>query len=225
MPESPVQYQVERTPEGHFVKGQSGNPAGKPPGCRNHASRTAEILLDSEVEALTRKAMALAVDGDALALRLCLDRIIAPRRARPVHLDLPPIAEPADIAAAMAAVTAAVAGRRHHPGRGGRGGEGGRHLRSGDRGERLRQTAEGIGSRLCGRRLTLGSRGQRRRKRRAIWRMPAIARCTGRALRLLGCCASGCGPGAYRGVGVRRDGRGPSSWAFRTRPNCAGQTR
>jgi len=105
MPESPVQYQVERTPEGHFVKGESGNPAGKPPGCRNHASRTAEILLDSEVEALTRKAMALAMDGDALALRLCLDRIIAPRRARPVHLDLPPIAEAADIAAAMAAVT------------------------------------------------------------------------------------------------------------------------
>ena len=118
MPESPVQYQVERTPEGHFVKGQSGNPAGKPPGCRNHASRTAEILLDSEVEALTRKAMALAVDGDALALRLCLDRIIAPRRARPVHLELPPIAEPADIAAAMAAVTAAVAGGVITPGEG-----------------------------------------------------------------------------------------------------------
>jgi len=108
-----MQYQVERTPEGHLVKGQS-----KPPGCRNHASRTAEILLDSEVEALTRKAMALAMDGDALALRLCLDRIIAPRRARPVHLDLPPIAEPADIAAAMAAVTAAVAGGVITPGEG-----------------------------------------------------------------------------------------------------------
>ncbi len=52
--------------------------------------------------------MALAMDGDALALRLCLDRIIAPRRARPVHLDLPPIAEAADIAAAMAAVTGGV---------------------------------------------------------------------------------------------------------------------
>jgi len=214
-----MQYQVERTPEGHLVKGQS-----KPPGCRNHASRTAEILLDSEVEALTRKAMALAMDGDALALRLCLDRIIAPRRARPVHLDLPPIAEAADIAAAMAAVTAAVAGGRHHPGRGDRGGEGGRHLRSGDRGERLRQTAEGIGSRLCGRRLTLGSRGQRRRKCRAIWRTPAIARCTGRALRFLRCWRADAGR-ALTGVGVRRDGRGPSSWAFRTRPNCAGQTR
>ena len=26
MPESNLQIQVERTPEGHFVKGQSGNP-------------------------------------------------------------------------------------------------------------------------------------------------------------------------------------------------------
>ena len=109
MPESDLQIQVERTPQGHFVKGQSGNPAGKPPGCRNHASRTAETLLDGEVEALIRKAVALALDGNAAALRLCFDRIIAPRRARPVHLDLPPIAEPADVAAAMAAVTAAVA--------------------------------------------------------------------------------------------------------------------
>ena len=109
MPESNLQIQVERTPQGHFVKGQSGNPAGKPPGCRNHASRTAEALLDGEAEALTRKVMTLAFDGDPTAMRLCFDRIIAPRRARPVHLDLPPIAEPADIGAAMAAITVAVA--------------------------------------------------------------------------------------------------------------------
>jgi hypothetical protein len=88
------------------VKGQSGNPAGKPPGCRNQATRIAEALLDGEVEALTRKAMALALDGDAAAMRLCFERIIAPRRRRPVHLDLPPIAA---IAAAMAAITTAVA--------------------------------------------------------------------------------------------------------------------
>ncbi len=109
MPESDLQIQVERTPEGQFVKGQSGNPAGKPRGCRNHASRTAETLLDGGAEALTRKAMELALDGDPTALRLCFDRIIAPRRARPVQLDLPPIVDAADIASAMAAITAAVA--------------------------------------------------------------------------------------------------------------------
>ncbi len=116
MPESLLNNQVERTPEGHFVKGQSGNPAGKPPGCRNYATRTAEALLDGEVAALTRKAVALALDGDVTAMRLCLERVIAPRRGRPVHLDLPPIGKVADIADTMAALTAAVAAGDITPG-------------------------------------------------------------------------------------------------------------
>ncbi len=116
MPESPLNYQVERTAEGHFVKGQSGNPAGKPPGCRNHATRIAETLLEGEVAALTRKAVALALDGDVSAMRLCLERVIAPRRGRHVHLDLPPIGKVADIADTMAALTAAVAAGDITPG-------------------------------------------------------------------------------------------------------------
>jgi len=118
MPKSDLQIQLERTAQGHFVKGQSGNPAGKPQGCRNHATRTAETLLDGEAEALTRKAVTLALGGDALALRLCLDRVIAPRRDRPVHFALPPIAEIADVAKAMAAITAAVAEGAITPGEG-----------------------------------------------------------------------------------------------------------
>jgi hypothetical protein len=38
------------------------------------------LLLDGEAEALTRKAVELALDGDASALRLCLDRVVGPRR-------------------------------------------------------------------------------------------------------------------------------------------------
>jgi len=133
MPDNLLQKQVERTPEGRFVKGQSGNPAGRAAGCRNKATRIAEALLDDDVEALTRKAVALALDGDPTAMRLCFDRIIAPRRARPVHLDLPPIVEAADIANAMGAIT-----RRHYAGRGGRGRDDSRDISSGTRGERLR---------------------------------------------------------------------------------------
>ena len=110
MPESDLNFQVDRTPGGQFVKGQSGNPAGKPPGCRNHASRTAEALLNGEVEALTRTAVERALDGNVAALRLCFERLVAPRRSRPVQLDLPPIEGPADVAATMAAITSAVAG-------------------------------------------------------------------------------------------------------------------
>jgi hypothetical protein len=109
MAEDPLQMQPARGPGRPFEKGQSSNPAGKPPGCENHMTRAAEMLLDGEAKALTRKAVALALEGDPTAMRLCLERIVAPRRARTLQLDLPPIADPADIAAAMTAITNAVA--------------------------------------------------------------------------------------------------------------------
>ncbi|MGC2203149.1 MAG: DUF5681 domain-containing protein, partial [Stellaceae bacterium] len=78
-------------PEGRFRKGQSGNPKGRPPGARNKATLAAELLLDGEAEALIRRAVELALEGDPMALRLCLERIIPPRRARPVQLGLAPV--------------------------------------------------------------------------------------------------------------------------------------
>jgi hypothetical protein len=94
-----------------FEKGQSGNPAGKPRGARHKATLAAEALLDGEVERLTRKAIERALEGDGVALRLCLERLIPPRRDRPIRLDLPPIPDAAGVAAAQQAVVQAVAGR------------------------------------------------------------------------------------------------------------------
>jgi Family of unknown function (DUF5681) len=91
-----------------FQKGQSGNPGGRPRGSTNRATRAAELLLDGEAEALTRKAIELALAGDAAALRLCLDRTVAPRRERPVEVALPPIDSAADLLGAMKAVAGAV---------------------------------------------------------------------------------------------------------------------
>src|SRR5260370_6780136 len=62
-----------------FVKGQSGCPAGKPKGARHRSTLAAEALLDGEAEQLMRKTVELALGGDTIALRLCLDRIIPPR--------------------------------------------------------------------------------------------------------------------------------------------------
>jgi hypothetical protein len=38
--------------------------------------------LDGEAEALTRKAIERALEGDTTALRLCLDRLLPPRKDR-----------------------------------------------------------------------------------------------------------------------------------------------
>jgi hypothetical protein len=65
-------------------------------------------LLDGEATALTRKAIELALAGDPAALRLCLDRTVAPRRDRPVEVALPPIDSAADLLGAIKAVAGAV---------------------------------------------------------------------------------------------------------------------
>ncbi len=114
-----LQKQRRRGPGRPFEKGESGNPGGRPAGSRNKATIAAEQVLDSEAAALTRKAVELALGGDALALRLCLDRIIAPRRDRPVELALPPINSIADLVGAMSAIAGAAARGAITPGEAG----------------------------------------------------------------------------------------------------------
>ena len=94
-------------PKGRFNKGQSGNPQGRRPGTRNKATEITELLLAGEAEALTRKAVERALEGDAMALRLCLDRIAPLRCGRPVHLGLAPVRSAADLGNTMAAITTA----------------------------------------------------------------------------------------------------------------------
>ncbi len=92
-----------------FQKGVSGNPAGRPIGARNKTSLAVEALLDGEAEGLTRRAIDKANEGDMQALRLCLERILPPRKDRPVSFDLPEITNPKQAADAISAVLTAVA--------------------------------------------------------------------------------------------------------------------
>jgi Family of unknown function (DUF5681) len=92
-----------------WPKGQSGNPAGRRRGSRNKATLMAALYLDGESEGLVRKAVEMAYAGDPLALRLCLERTIAPRRDRPEPFRLPRVETAADLAPAMAAIMAAAA--------------------------------------------------------------------------------------------------------------------
>jgi hypothetical protein len=118
----PPQPEVEqpeisgRNPDGTFAKGNAVNLAGKPKGTKHHATRLAEALLDGQVQELTQKAVEMAMGGDASVMRALLDRLIAPRRDRPVSLAMPKINSAADLIAAAAALTDAVAQGEITPG-------------------------------------------------------------------------------------------------------------
>src|SRR5215210_1529888 len=86
-----------RKQDTRFKPGQSGNPAGKAKGTRHRATHAAEALLDGEAEALTRKAVEMALAGD-----LCLDRILPPGRDRRVPFALPTLETAADAVQATA---------------------------------------------------------------------------------------------------------------------------
>jgi hypothetical protein len=92
-----------------FKPGQSGNPAGKPKGARNKATLAMEALLDGEAEEITRTAISMAKAGDPTAMRLVLDRLISPRRDRPVNFALPKLVTAADAVKATSAILEAVA--------------------------------------------------------------------------------------------------------------------
>ena len=103
-----------------FEKGRSGNPAGRRAGSLHKTTEAAAALLAGESEALTRRAVELALEGDPTAMRLCLERILPACRERSVKFALPPIESASDIAAAMKAVTSALADGEITPGEAGR---------------------------------------------------------------------------------------------------------
>ena len=63
-----------RNADGTFTTGNSG----KPRGTRHKVTQAVLGLLEGQAEALTQRAVQLALAGDSTALRLCLERL-APR--------------------------------------------------------------------------------------------------------------------------------------------------
>ena len=74
-----------RNTVGQFASGNSGRPKGS----RNRASLAIESLLDGQVEALTQTAITRALEGDGIALRLCMERIAPVPKDKPVSFNLP----------------------------------------------------------------------------------------------------------------------------------------
>jgi Family of unknown function (DUF5681) len=100
---------TRKQPGRPFRKGQSGNPAGRPSGSRNQASIMAEKLMADESDAVVRTVIDAAKNGDMVAARLVLERLCPVRKGRPVTIDLPKVEGVNDVAAALGAVTHAMA--------------------------------------------------------------------------------------------------------------------
>lgn len=98
---------------------EAGNP-GRPRGARHRVTLAIEALLEGQHEALTQKAVEKALEGDTVALRLCLDRIAPPRRDATITVALPEVKSAEDAVTASAAVLAAVAAGEVTPDEAGR---------------------------------------------------------------------------------------------------------
>ena len=97
-----------RKADGTFARGNRVGSAGKLPGTRHKVTLAVEALLQGQHAALTQKAINKALEGDTVALRLCLDRIAPPRRDAPITIDLPAVKNAADAVTAGSAVMAAL---------------------------------------------------------------------------------------------------------------------
>ena len=96
-------------PDGHTLALMHEAPKGYSPAPIRGRNRLACSFEQIVCRPLTRKAIERALEGDPTALRLCLDRIVQPRRDRPTPFNLPKLKEAADARDALAAVVRAVA--------------------------------------------------------------------------------------------------------------------
>ena len=99
-----------------FEPGQSGNPNGRPPGSRNKLTVAVEKLFEDDAEAIAKKAIEMAKNGDTALIRLCLGRLSPPRKDRHIPFALPEMNSPADAVKAVATITDAVAAGELTPG-------------------------------------------------------------------------------------------------------------
>ena len=93
-----------RNTAGQFSAGNSGRPRGS----RNKATLAIESLLEGQAEALTQTAITMALEGDSVALRLCMDRIAPPPKDAAVTFSMPTMNNALDASKAAGSVLSAV---------------------------------------------------------------------------------------------------------------------
>lgn len=82
---------VERSDDGRFKKGHSGNPNGRPYGMRNKMSFAIQQVFEKESFAVAEKLVELAKNGDLSAMKLILERVYPTPKNEELHFLLPEI--------------------------------------------------------------------------------------------------------------------------------------
>ena len=82
--------------------------SGRPKGSRNKATIAIESLLQGQAETLTQTAVTKALEGDSMALRLCMERIAPAPKDQPVSFSLPKMNNATDASEAAGSVLTAV---------------------------------------------------------------------------------------------------------------------
>ena len=93
-----------RNTAGQFTEGNLGRPKGP----RNKATIAIESLLQGQAEVLTQTAVTKALEGNTVALRLCMELIAPAPRDHPVSFSLPNMKNVLDTSEAAGSVLTAV---------------------------------------------------------------------------------------------------------------------
>lgn len=98
-----------------FVKGRSGNPAGKKKGTKHRKTLLLAAMTTDDRAAIVAKIIKQARNGCRPSQRLIADRIEPARRGSPVKFPLPAIKTTGDVVVALASITAAMAAGKLSP--------------------------------------------------------------------------------------------------------------
>ena len=93
-----------RNTAGQFTAENSGRPKGS----RNKATIAIESLLQGQAEALTQTAVTITLEGDSIALQLCMERIAPTPKDQPIEFSLPKMNNALDASEAAGSVLTAV---------------------------------------------------------------------------------------------------------------------
>lgn len=96
-------------PKQLFVKGQSGNPKGKPKGVRHTATQVSYALMEGNLEEVLATVIERAKSGDIAACKMVLDKVLPNTKDRLIALEIPLINDLNDVGNAQAEILQAVA--------------------------------------------------------------------------------------------------------------------